>query len=463
MGILIDSIKALALRPPTTQAVAATVPVGMNGVPANPPYSFERNAREGYMRDELVYACVEMLATSAAEPRLVAYRGDEKIDDHPLIDLWNTPNPFMDRYGLAASLIMFREIGGNAYIEKVRNGAGQVLELWVMRSDRVKVIPSDRTFVGGYQYQVGAYTYDMAPTDVIHFKTRHPLDDFYGLPTLAPLAGRVDLDNWMRDFTRSFFLNAGVPAGLLNIKRSLDAQEKELLRARFRQEYGGPAGWHQLMLIDGDEASYTAMGLPLGARGLAAPELDEINEARICMAFGVPPSLVGARVGMQGSGLAGGNREQDQENLWQQTLVPLYREMGATVSRGFGLGRRDASNEYPDIDRVEFDMSDVKALAEDVDKLSTRVLDQFAKGAITRREARVALGYPPEPDDTDVYFVPVNVTPTPSDSEIPDPTDRPEPLPGDAGSPAYAGALPGANGRPGPGSMALNGANGATR
>lgn len=417
MGILRDGLKALT--PSRTQAVAATIPIGSQGVPQVPQQSYERNAREGYMRDELVYACVDMRATSAAEPRLCGYRGKTKVEEHEFLDLWNNPNPFLDRYGLTAGLVMHRDIGGNAYIEKVRSAAGKIVQLWLYRPDRIRVIPDAKRFIGGYQYQLGGYTYTLPPEDVVHSKTRHPLDDFYGLPPLAPLAGRIDLDNWARDFTRAFFQNGAVPMGLLNVMREVDQQERELIRGRLRQEYNGPVGWFNTLLIDGGEAKYEPMGLPMGDRGIAMGDLDEINEARICMGFGVPPSLVYARVGMKGSGLAGGNREQDQENFWEQTLVPLYKEIAADITLGF----RD---DYPEIDRWEFDFDTVKALAEDQDKLHARIREDFKAGIIVQKEARRLCGYDENVPTDGVFLLPAAIVPTRA-AEVTDPPALPDP------------------------------------
>lgn len=418
MGILREGVKALTRRGGQTAAVAATIPVGTQGVPQAPAHSYERNAREGYMRDELVFACVQMRATSAAEPKLCGYRGDEKVDDHPFLDLWNRPNPFLDRYGLTAGLVMHLDIGGNAYIEKVRSAAGKIMELWLPRPDRMRVIPDARRFVGGYRYELGSRSYDYPPEDIVHLKTRHPLDDFYGLPPLAPLAGRVDLDNWTRDFARAFFQNGAVPIGLLNVMREVDQQEREMIRARLRSEYGGPGGWFNTLLIDGGEAKYEPMGLPLGEQGVAMAALDEINEARICMDYGVPPSLVGARLGLNSSSYA--NRDKDEEYFWNLTLVPLYTELAADITLGF-------AEDYPDVDYWAFDFSTVRALQEDQDKLSARVVAQFEKMLITQEEARVKLGYPPKPEKPSVYLVPTNLMPMPSDR---DPAEMVLPEPG---------------------------------
>ena len=146
------------------------------------------------------------------------------------------------------------------------------------------------------------------------------------------------------------------------------------------------------------------------------------------------------------------NRQQDEENFWQLTLVPLYREMGAALTRGLVMNGPNNRPEYTDIDRVEFDMDDVRALAEDQDALSTRVLEQLAKGAIGLKEARVKLGYPDEPDDKDdVFYTPTSTTPTTYSQLLESAATVPEPMPGDEGSSDYAGALPNGatpNGKP---------------
>jgi HK97 family phage portal protein len=446
MGILVDSVKAILAG--RGQAISATVPVGTEGVAQLPAYSYERFAREGYGQNELVYSCVEMLATSAAEPKLCAYRGDEKLDDHPLIALWNSPNPWLDRFTLGATLVMYLSIAGNAYVEKVRSGAGKLVELWTPRPDRVFVVPDARRYVAGYDYVIGADTFRWPETDIVHLKNRNPLADlsaeFYGLPPLAVLAGRVDLDNWARSFVQAFFKNAGVPAGLLNIIKNATEQEREMIRSRYQQQYGGPTGWHRLLVIDGSQATYQPMALPLGDSGAGLGDLDEINEARVCMAFGVPPSLVATRLGMQSSSYA--NRTSDKENFWELTLAPLYKQIAAQLTLGF---RED----YGDFDELRFDMDDVRALSEDVDKLSVRVLDQMTKGLITQEEARVLLGYPDKPEAEGTYYVPSSLIPTPSDQLVPEP--MPEPTPEDQAaadqSPAYAdvsGTAPPANGKP---------------
>lgn len=432
MGLLADTMRALALvafrarqtpSPQRPAAVGATVPTWQAGMEQFPRhgYNYETFAREGYAQNEIVYACVEELATSAAEPQFRALRrvhnadgssALEPHDDHDVLRLLERPNPFMDRFALLSTLIMHRSVAGNAYWEKVRSGAGRVVELWPLRPDRVRVIPDATTYIAGYMYEIGGVKYQLPARDVIHFRNRHPLDDYYGLPPLAVAAGRVDLDNWARAFTAAFFRNAGVPSGLLTVRQALDPEDKRLLRDRYRQELGGPAGWHSLWLLEENEATYTQLGLPMGDRGVALPSLDEMTEARIAMCFGVPLSLIGARLGMASSSYA--NRRADIREFWENTLRPIYVEIASRLTL-------DLAPEFSDVERIEFDLTTVSALAEDQDAVHARIREDVKAGLMTLEEGRVALGLTEEPDGARrTYYIPANIVPTPADQLVPD-------------------------------------------
>ncbi len=387
MGIFSQAVRAISLpREQKMSAIAASIPTWDSNVAQyqqHTPQSYPQLAHEGYMLDELVFACIEARATSASEPRMAAYCGDEKVETaNPSLTLLNHPNPFTDAATFWGGVVMCLDIGGNAYIEKVRSASGKLVELWLLRPDRTWVIPDQQQYIRGYKYIIGDKQFELPAENVIHFKTRHPLDDYYGLPPLSVLAGRIDLDIWVRQFSEAFFRNAGVPAGLLNIERSVTQQERELIKSQFRNDYGGPQGWHNTLVIGGGGATYQPMGLPLGPRGTAVGELDEINEARICMVMGIPPSVI------------------------------------STLTSGL-------KDEYPDIERWAHDLSTVQALREDQDQKVERHTKIWLAGGCTWQEYRVAIGQPAEPDEPGMVLVPTTVTPTWS----PDMLTEPEPLP----------------------------------
>lgn len=426
MGLIADTFGAIRLMVPERKiAIGATVPTWEQGTPLYQKESYYRYALEGYSRNEITFACIEELATSAAEPRMKALDASgEDIESHPILDLLDRPNPFLDRFQFWATVIMHLSISGNAYIEKVRSAAGQVVELWLLRPDRMFVIPDEQRYIGEYEYRIEEQVKRVDATDVIHLRYRNPLDDFYGLPPLAVAAGRVDTDNAMRAYTAAFFRNAGVPAGMLTITKQVGASERQIIKDRFRNETAGAGNWHSLMVLDNTEATYTAMGLPLGERGLVLPELDEISETRIAMVFGVPQELIGARLSMRGQRSAA---REARAGFWDETLIPLYQMLSEPLNTGL-------VPEFTGVDRVEFDLSTVKALQEDEDAKSTRVLAQMAAGVISYQEARVDLGREPDFEPGAILILPDNLSPLPVEqlAAPPEPTPSLQPAGGAA-------------------------------
>lgn len=442
MGLIADAVYSLrAIMPERKIAVGAAVQTWESGTPQQPRQSYYRFALEGYSSNEIVYAAIEELATSASEPRIAAMvkknGKPEKLDAHEVLDLLEHPNPFLDRFSLWATVIMHLMISGNAYIQKERSAAGRVVELWTLRPDRMFVIPDERTHIRGYEYRIGAESYFLPERDVIHVKLRNPLDDWYGLSPLAVAAQRVDTDNAARAFVGAFFRNSGVPAGMLTLSKTIRPAERQIIQDRFRNEYGGPTGWHGIAVLDATEAIYTPMGMPLGERGLVLPELDEISESRIAAVFGVPLELIGSRLGM-----IHGNRSTTKEaraSFWDETLAPLYQQLGAVLSTGL-------VDEFTGFEYLEFDTSTVKALQEDQDAKHKRVRDDLMAGIYCVQEARQQLGSDPKYPPGAILVMPDNISGLPADQ-----LDAP-PAPAPMAQPALGG--PGVNGR-------QNGTNGS--
>ncbi len=406
---------ARALRGATNAAAAPLlVSRWQSGKAELPSNSFEVYAREGYSKNELVYACIEELATSAAEPRMHAKVGGQWTTEHPVVELLNRPNPFMDGFEFWATVIMHRSLAGNAFALKVRSASQRVVELWLLRPDRVRVVPDRGRFIARYEYDAGdGDLYQLPVEDVIHWKTRNPLSEFYGMPPLMAAAGRVDLDNYMKDFVKSYFTNAGVPAGMLTTKTALTPAQKEAIRQRFSGDFGGAKGWHGLMILEGAEASFTALTAELGPSGLVVPNLDEISEARIAMVFGVPLTIIGARLGVSSSSYA--NKRSDRESFWDEHLAPLYKEMsGPLNSRPKDVRRVGLTADFPGVQEVAFDLSDVRALQEDQDKIHARYRANLQAGGMTMEEFREKTGLAAEVPSAGTFLIPSNMVAVPA-------------------------------------------------
>lgn len=385
------------------QPTGAAMSTWQNGVAAMPNMNYEGFAREGYGKNELVYACIEEWATDIAEAQVAAYADGADgpvVVDSDAVRLLNRPNPWMSGDDLLGAIEMFKRLAGNAYVWKQRTNGGRVVELWLLRPDRVRIVPDAQRFIRAYEYRIGTAKFDLDPGDVIHFKTRHPYDDLYGMPPLMAASGRTDIDNFMKDIVKGYLQNVGIPAGVLQVAGRLDDQEKALLKSRFRQEHAGlNAGG--IIVSDGgsDAPKFTAMGMPLGARGLVIPELDEIDEARICMVFRVPMSIIGTRLA-QTSGVSYAARASDRQFFTEQELVPEWKSIASVWTAQLLPDFKGVAT------KLDYDLSTVRSLGENQDALSTRVLAETTAGVRSIEEARAALGLPVDPDAAHHFVMP---------------------------------------------------------
>lgn len=398
MGVVAKALRSVRNVAPSSGA-PLSVSNFQHGRAQLPDSSYQTYALEGYAKNELVYACIEELATSAAEPRMHLREGGEWMLEHPLIDLFKRPNPFMDGFSFWATVIMYLNIAGNAYALKVRSQSSKWVQTWLIRPDRVRVVADQQKFIRHYEVVgEGGETFEVAVEDMIHWKKRNPVSEFYGMPPLMAAAGRVDIDNYMKDFVKSFFQSAGVPAGVLSLKSKVDAETKKEIKEKWRHDYGGPAGWHELLILDQNDATFTSMTSNLGPSGLVVPSLDEMNEARICMVFGVPVSLVGARLGVNSSSYA--NKRSDRESFWDETLSPLYKALAGPVNN-------QLPRDFPRVKEIQFDLSDVRALRQDVDAVHQRARNDLISGGISIEEFRKITAQPEEMEGT--FLIPSNL------------------------------------------------------
>ena len=349
--------------------VSAVINATDNGF-TSPDASYGNFAQEGYAGNELVFACIREIATSTAEANLCLYDANhDKIDNSPLANLIATPAAGQTQYEFLENLITHLQIAGNAYVLKERARVG-VVSLMLLRPDRMSVIPG-----GGYSYEVGGKKYMIPAEDVGHLKFPNPNNDFYGLSPLQVLAKQINLDTDATTFTKAYFNNAGVPSGILKLRRKLSNQdEADRLRSAWHNKFQGNRNWHRIAILD-EDATYEKMGGTLGE--MEIPALRNLSESRICSALGVPAILVGANIGLQRSTFS--NYAEARESFWEETLLPLYRRI-----EQFMVGLLEP--EFPrERGQLEFDFSEVRALQEDEDAMVNRQLvrAQIANQLIT--------------------------------------------------------------------------------
>ena len=369
------------------QELSTTVPLNLDvGMASYPDVNYQNFASEGYSKNEIVHACIRELATSAASPRYYVQApsvdgGSVEIERGLLYDLTTKPNPYSDWYSFIEKLVTFLMVAGNAYVIKERGKTAQDSAMNLLRPDRVTIVAGDYG-AESYVYTVGGIVYGVEARDMCHLALPNPAGDIYGLSPLQVAARTVNLDLNMTDFAKVYFANAGVPSGLLKVKRRLTSQEEaSSIRSRWRSQFGGVNNFHRVAILD-DDAEYQPMSN--SPKDMSLDGLHNLTESRICAVFGVPPILVGANVGLQRSTFS--NYREARLAFHSETLEPM-------VSRILRYFNRNLFDEYTGNETLSVDWVAMRAMLDDQAATTARLTALFAGGIITLNETREALGF----------------------------------------------------------------------
>ncbi len=361
------------------------------------PRQYDRLADEGYLKNIIAYRCVSLISQSAAAVPFVLYHGSGstrvRLDDHPLLRLLHQPNPMQGGASFFESVYSFYLIAGNSYIETVGPWQGMPRELWALRPDRMRIVPGVSGVPEAYRYSVGGKSVDYrvdpvtGRSQVLHMKSFHPLDDWYGMSPLEAAAVSIDQHNDAAKWNASLLQSSGRPSGALvyrpqhaDASATLTPEQRGALKSELENFFSGEENAGRPLVLEG--------GLDWKEMSLSPKDMDwlagkDVSAREIALAFHVPAQLVG----INGS-LTFSNFEQARLALFDDAVLPLLDrtkdELNSWLVPLFG---DDLTLDY-DLDKIE--------------ALSLRrqqVWDRLkAVDFLTVNEKRRELGYGPVPD-----------------------------------------------------------------
>ena len=351
-----------------------------------------------------VFACLKVLATAFQEAplRVFRFQGDgteEWLDDHPLMELLADPHPSLSQPEVNYWIVSCLHTAGNAYLRKIRDGAGAVKQLWPLSPTTVtpETTEADRrrgVFISHYVVDDGKDSREeLRVEDLIHFRMGvDDADHRLGLSPLRRLLREVASDEEATRFLEDLLHNFAVTSLAVTVPPGpvLTQEQATQIRDRLREDYGGAAR-------NRGHVAVVANGATLQQVGFSPQQLDMKTahyhpETRICAVLGVPPTLANFASGLEHS--IYNNVRQGQEHFYEQTVNPLWRQIAATYTKQ--LLRPDFETDRSI--RLRYDVSDVRALQEDMNEVYTRLSVAVEKGWVTKDEARAEVGLDPLPN-----------------------------------------------------------------
>ncbi|SDY22888.1 phage portal protein [Thermoactinomyces sp. DSM 45892] len=373
-----------------------------HGVPQFNSWDAEKAIREGYQSSTWVYACVKKLADQVASVPLVVWKksGVKKSEwirapEHPLEQLLQMPNSRMTGIQMNKAMTTYLHLAGNHYWYIIEIG-GVPRELWPLRPDRVRPIPSNTDFIGGYQYNLDGVSLCFDVNEISHFRFLDPCNDFLGMSSLQAVARIVDTDHEAVDWNKNSMENRAVPPGALVADGNLTEDQFTRLKGEVEQKISGVRNARKPLLL---EAGLKWQSFAISPTDMDFIEGRRINREEICAAFGVPPVLVGIQ-----DQSTYNNYETAKRALWEDTIIPYLEDIVAQINQ-------DLTPRFGDNLWVEPDLTEIPALQEKFDDKVTSAQKLWSMGIpFSKLNERLELGMDDIPD-ADTQWVPSSMVP----------------------------------------------------
>ncbi|WP_170402423.1 phage portal protein [Ruegeria arenilitoris] len=337
--------------------------------------------RTGFSGNPVGFRSVKLIAEAAAALPLVLQDDAQRYETHPVLRLMRRPNAAQGKAELLEALFGQLLLSGNAYVEAVQAEGGLPVELHVLRSDRMSVVPGADGWPKAYDYTAGGKTHRFPAEAICHIKSFHPQDDHYGFSPLQAAAMAIDVHNSASRWSKSLLDNAARPSGALVWKGgdgqgAMAEEQFRRLSDEIEANYRGARNAGRPMVLEG--------GLDWKPMGFSPSDMEfqktkEAAAREIALAFGVPPMLLG----IQGDATYS-NYQEANRAFYRLTVLPLVTRVAAVLSDWLSGFTGEDLVLKPDLDQVS-------ALAAERDAQWARVANA---DFLTDAEKRALLGLP---------------------------------------------------------------------
>jgi len=340
--------------------------------------------RAGFSGNPIGFRAVKLIAEAAASLPTLLQDNARRYETHPVQALLARPNAGQGRAELLEALFGQLLLTGNGYLEAVADEALPV-EMHVLRSDRMSVVPGADGWPVGYEYLVNGRKHRFAVADgvspICHIKSFHPQDDHYGFSALQAAASAIDVHNSASRWSKALLDNAARPSGAI-VYRGADGQSSlsndqyDRLLGEMETQHQGAKNAGRPMLLEG--------GLDWKPMGFSPSDMEfqktkEAAAREIAIAFGVPPMLLG----IPGDATYA-NYQEANRAFYRLTVLPLATRVMSAIAVWLSDYAGEDVMLRPDLDQIS-------ALSAERDAQWRRVSDA---AFLTDAEKRNLLGLP---------------------------------------------------------------------
>lgn len=344
---------------------------------------------EAYRKNVIVYRSVNLIAQSASHVPWIIMKNKGGVNrilkDHPAYRLLKRPNPEKAGADFFGEIIASQLLFGNSYILAATLGHSPPQELYLLPAAATEIVLRQNEPIA-YRYNSAngekLYYIDKVTkvSKVLHLKTYHPTNKYYGLSCLEAASMSIDLHNQASHWNNGLLKNGARPSGALIVKDSsgyLSDEQFQRLQEQLYEKFTGSNNSGKPLLLEG--------GLDWQEMSINPKDMDFIESKNsaareIALAFGVPPQLLGINGDNTYS-----NMQEARLALWEETLIPLLDKLSDALSSWL-------SHWYQDDIIIDFDRDSISALTEKRENLWAKI---SAASFMTINEKRSFVGLEP--------------------------------------------------------------------
>lgn len=326
-----------------------------------------QNLKALFFSEDWVFISVDAYAQPLSSLPLVVMRKtseegqsiEKPVAFHPVSQMLENPNKFIDGVALKYSLFCDYVLGGNCFLYHAK----QNKQLYHISFDRVQYkfnnvgLPEHYIVYPDNEEIIPNVTKGITITldEMVHARRPNPSSPLWGLSPF--IAGRrsVLFNRYSQDYLNSFYLKGATPQGILEMEQSANEQSVLRLLRSFEMAHTGRRNQRRTML------------LPKGVKWSSADhkiadqqivDLVRLNRETILNTLHIPKHVVSLQ---EAGSLGSEEHKQALKYFWTTALIPTANAIAATLTKHFRASGMLAVNET-----LAFDTSEVATLQEDI-------------------------------------------------------------------------------------------------
>lgn len=285
---------------------------------------------DGALQVSAVWSAVELLADNLASLPLFVYNRESGQEGHKTLargtPLWNLLHDSPNRRHTPMEFWQYMTLNyvlrGNAYARLVRNGAGEVIEMWPLSADQVEVeVLADRSIVYKYSYEGAIAVYD--ERSMLHWRDKG--NGVVGMSRLDYMRSTVGVAISAQNHSENTFRKSGKRPGVFMIDKLLNEAQRAAIRNNYR---GLTEGNDDDLLVL--EAGAKFEPLNMSPVDLQLMETRRFSVEDIARWFGISSVMINdtAKTTTWGTGI-----EQIIEGFYKFRLRPMLESLEQAIER----------------------------------------------------------------------------------------------------------------------------------